>query len=494
MKKLFPFYPLLLGAIWVIATYSANRVSLPSFSVVIIPTLVITGIITAIFGITQLMVKDWKKSALIVTIIFCLTVAHGYVRDHIDIVGIKAAPIWIVLMGCGIVAIVKLTRERGRIHLTIFGNVICTTILVISLFFAFSSPSIATPKLISSPVPINNSNSTLPDVYYIIPDTYTCQFILQTYLNYDDTEFLNFLRSRGFSVNDTSYANYHHSLLSISSVMNMRYWTDEELGSHYSYALGQHLLQNPVGDTFKEAGYTYIHMGSWWGFTSTNIAADTIVQFSNMKELDFTLYRTTIWYDILDYLFDAGGNRILRDAHLNQFKHLVEVSRMEESTFTFCHLILPHPPFLFDSEGNHVSGWVLSSDEWRRMYLDQLTYTNKLLEDTIDEILVNSKVTPIIIISSDEGYADAVWQDYFNRFGIENMVEDVPNLVRMRQGNILAVLNPYGDTPSSPVNIFRCVLNSLFSSNLEYLPDKYFLRSLKGNGSDFIDITEFING
>ncbi len=493
MKKYFPMYPILLGAIWVLVTYSNNASILPSAGVVTIPLLVVTGIIAAVWGVTQLILKDWKKSALVVAVIFSLTVFHGYIRDYTETSGIMAAPIWLALMIVGIFAVIKLTRPVGRIHLTVVSNILCIAILLVSILASVTSSKTVNAEYAYEPVTVNSVHNPTPDVYYIIPDTYTSFAILSDYLGYDNSKFLAFLEDRGFYVNENSYANYHHSILSISSVMNMKYWTDEELGAEGPKALGPYLSQNPVGDTFKEAGYTYVHIGSWWGFTAKNVRADITPVYSSLRELDFTLYKTTLWYDLADLLLDRGGNHILREAHMKQFANLVEVSRMEETTFTFSHLILPHPPFLFEADGAHTSGWMVPPEEWRRMYLAQLEFTTSKLMETIDSILANSEVTPIIILSADEGYAGTAWKEYWDsKQGLDTIMEDRLDLAVKRHGNLYAVLNPYGRNlpqPTSPVNTFRYVFNSLFDSQLEYLPDRYFLKSIGKYESEFIEVT-----
>ena len=499
MKKFFPVYPILLGLIWVIATYVGNKSILPSASVMVTPLLVVTGCIAAVGLITQLFVKDWGKSAMVASSFFLFTVFHGYIRDYTHTDGMAAAPIWLVLMLASIFIVLKITRPTGRLHLTVVSNVLCISILLVCTYSAFFTKSeVATKEYDYTPEVVNSIHNPTPDVYYIIPDTYASFSVLENYLDYDNSEFYDYLVDKGFDVVYDSKTNYHHTILSVSSVLNMRYWTDEELGSEAARYLGNRMYQNPVADTFKEAGYTYVHIGSWWGFTSSNNQADITKEYSKLKEFPFALYRGTIWYDLADFLFDMGGNHILREAHLGQFDSLVEVSKMPEKTFTFCHLITPHPPFLFDAEGNNTSGWMLPPDEWREMYLDQLTFITTKLEETIGTILSNSDVTPIIILAADEGYAGTDWQEYWtSRGGLKTVVEDRPDLVFKRQGNLFAILNPYKgelEVPISPVNTFKYVFNSLFDSNLDYLPDKYFLKSLGENEHEFIDVTEFING
>jgi len=487
MKKLlFPLYPILLGIIWVLLTYSANKEILLSMSVVVKPALIVTGITAIVWCITQLIVRDWKKAALITAVIFLFSVVHGYIREYTSITGIRLVPIWLALMAVGIFAILKITRPKGRESLTVVGNVVSVGILIVSLVFSISAPLRVSTSI---PVDVNSIHNPTPDVYYIIPDTYTSNYILGDSLNYDNSEFTNFLKSRNFTVVDDSWANYNHSILSISSVLNMKYWSDEELGKPAFRTLAGHLVDNPVANTFKAANYTYVHLGSWWGFTSTNEAADITYPYSSLSELDFALFRLTLWYDLL------SGDSILRDAHLKQLENLVSVSKMKEHTFTFCHLILPHPPFLFDENGNSISPWVLSSEDWKSSYLEQLTYTNKLLEQAIDSILANSEVTPIIILCADEGYSDTEWQIYLeDKKSLTSIVDDELELLLMRQGNFFAILNPYGDIPSSPVNMFPTVFNCLFNSSIEYLPDRHFIKELERYEGDFIEVTEVING
>jgi len=72
MRKLFPFYPLLLGVIWVLVTYQSNKQILPDWTVIISPALVVTGIVTAMFLLTQLFIRDWQKSALVTSVVFNL--------------------------------------------------------------------------------------------------------------------------------------------------------------------------------------------------------------------------------------------------------------------------------------------------------------------------------------------------------------------------------------------------------------------------------------
>ena len=65
--------------------------------------------------------------------------------------------------------------------------------------------------------------SKFPDIYYIIPDGYPGPKSLQTILNYDNSNFQNFLIEKGFFVATESYSNYENTRFSIPSTLNMNY-------------------------------------------------------------------------------------------------------------------------------------------------------------------------------------------------------------------------------------------------------------------------------
>ena len=492
LERVFPVYPFLLGIIWVLLTYASNKEILPSAGIVVMPILVVLGAIAAAFVVSYLVSRDVNLAALVSSLLFLLTIAHGYVRNYTGVQGTYLAVVWLALIVIGIVAVGKLTRPKGRVHLTVIGSVVSVSILIVSLVAAFTGQyAVASPPK-AEPVAINSMLVELPSVYYIVPDTYASNYVLREYFGYNNSSFTGWLEGKGFDVVDESYANYHHSILSISSVLNMRYWTDEDLGNPAARKLGQYIYDNPVALTFKEAGYTNVHLGSWWGFTAGSSHAGIVVPYSNLSELDFLLLRLTLWYDLLD-LVDRGGDNLLREAHLSQVRNLVTKSAADEPVFVFCHMILPHSPYLFDATGNPVTDRMADADILERMYLDQLTFTNSLLRQAIDEILARHEVTPIIVVAADEGNAGSEWYEYWvSKRGLHTITEDRPHLVTMRQGAFFAVLNPYGDTPSSPVNIFRSLFNDLFGSQLEILPDRYFLKSLSQYEHEFIEVTEWL--
>jgi hypothetical protein len=139
---------------------------------------------------------------------------------------------------------------------------------------------------------------------------------------------------------------------------------------------------------------------------------------------------------------------------------------MPQPTYSYIHLISPHPPFVFDPNGNPTYPPDFWNDQrlypanlYQKGYVNQLQYLNRKMLGAVDSILNNSKVPPIIIIQGDHG----PWLQ--------------PNDKRM--WNLTAIYFPnHKDKlyPTiTPVNIFRLVFDTYFGGKYDTLKDvSYF--------------------
>ena len=138
---------------------------------------------------------------------------------------------------------------------------------------------------------------------------------------------------------------------------------------------------------------------------------------------------------------------------------------MDGPQFSYIHLISPHPPFVFDAEGNPnypPDFWneqrEYPYDNYQKGYIGQMTYLNKKVLTAIDTILAESETPPIIVIQGDHG----AWMQPKNlRMWIFNAYyfpghEDV--------------LYP----TVSPVNTFRLIFNTYFGGKYEILEDQSY--------------------
>jgi hypothetical protein len=315
-----------------------------------------------------------------------------------------------------------------------------------------------------------------PDVYFFLLDSYGRADLLEQAYGFDNSEFLSELEERGFYVAECSQSNYVRTEISLGSSLNMQYLQD--LSDKFSPdttkrgLLWDSLKHNAVRYNFESMGYETITFET--GFEWLNIEdSDHFLSpppiSSGMTEFEGLFLRTTLaryvqdwgWVDP-DYLMGVS----FRDRFNNVFDSVDDITRMPQPTFAYLHLISPHPPFVFDPDGNPTyppDFWneqrMYPASLYQKGYVNQVQFLNKKLLQAVDTILAESEVPPIIIIQGDHG----PWLQ--------------PKDKRMW---ILAAMYLPGHNDKlyptiSPVNIFRLVFNSYFGGNYELLEDvSYF--------------------
>ncbi len=239
--------------------------------------------------------------------------------------------------------------------------------------------------------------SPRPDIYYIILDGYGNEKILKKFFDYDNHEFIAFLKSNGFYVADESSTNYPSTRPSLSSSMNMEYIDSLQLRGT-SVMNNSLISKNYVTYLLKNTGYTIVSVPSGYNVTNQNDFADRQFYLWGPNEFERSILRLTIFR--LDDLTGFMAYFRLK----NQFKILYEMSEEVSPKFCFIHLVCPHPPYVFNKKGglmlHSISdiGWETKDD-----YIQQLQYINKVASDYISHILKTSKIKPMIILQSDHG-------------------------------------------------------------------------------------------
>ena len=161
---------------------------------------------------------------------------------------------------------------------------------------------------------------------------------------------------------------------------------------------------------------------------------------------------------------------------------LGQIAARPEPTFTFAHLIIPHPPFVVGPDGEplpHTTAYTLGEtpfdgnrEEYSRRYTNQVTYLNARLIETIDQIQSRSSSPPIILLLSDHGSGATPLP------GPPTPVD----YVEERFSNFTALSLPgcqVGALPEhlSPVNALRLVFSSCFGRDYPLLEDRSYLSS-----------------
>src|SRR5690606_24695373 len=88
-----------------------------------------------------------------------------------------------------------------------------------------------------------------------------------------------------------------------------------------------------------------------------------------------------------------------------QFSSIDEISKISKRKFVFSHILLPHPPYVYNKDGSIPSypGDLTTGPPESEKYINQLLFTNSQIEKMIDTILENSETPPVIILQADEG-------------------------------------------------------------------------------------------
>ena len=332
----------------------------------------------------------------------------------------------------------------------------------------------------SSTAAANAKVNTQRNVYWIITDAYTRADVLQSYYGWDNTPFLTALRERGFVIGERSSANYPWTKHSISSTLQMEYFSPlSRKPRHRSYKPALRGFNNTVA-RFKSMGYHYIHGEPGGGILKTQCGGqeDRCItgEFGggiSLTEAEVALLRLTPFY----HLVRRWGSHLFR-FEFNDATQLIDQLRIKEETpfFLFNHIILPHPPVRFEADCSpaQIPDWNLLG--WDRDgYLNNIKCLNEQLIDLVDVILRDDATDPIILISADHG-------NTFEKPVRESENGEIdPDALRIVYSVLLAMRLPEGECRDSVyptislVNQFRLVFACLTDRKPDFLPDRHFL-------------------
>lgn len=334
----------------------------------------------------------------------------------------------------------------------------------------------------------------LPDIYYIILDMHTRADVLRELYNYEDNILIPYLTEQGFYIASNSRSNYLHTSLSLPISLNLNYVENllKDLpNSHKDLAITKKLIdQNRIALTLKQLGYTYITFNSGFSITETSSIADIFYNYEHgLNRFEQLFLNTTIFSKMLRFLkFDL--NNFHRERILAIFEELKNIPKNSEPTFTFVHIISPHPPFIFGPNGEKVGSnkrftfkdaaeYPGTKEEYKTGYINQLAFIDRQVVDTIDEILRESEVKPIMIIQGDHGPSSEIdWTNRGKLSGIEKLINPTSEISINERSSILnAYYYPHEGNEQlyeniSPVNTFRLLLKYYFDYPIELLEDK----------------------
>lgn len=477
-----PWYPIALGAYPVLALLSTNTGQVER-SAALRPLLISISFSAIILLLVWLAFRKIHKAAFFSALFLVLFFSYGHVYMSIEknfpdndyVRWLWAA--WALLLALALFWATRprLTFESAASSL----NGMMLVLLVMSVAqLDFSSAPSGAHRLGAENAPIQEDlvlPENPPDVYFFLLDSYGRSNLLKSAYGYDNSNFENALAERGFYIADESQSNYVRTELSLGSSLNMQYLQDldpafkpESIGRK---VLWDALKHSAVRYNFESMGYETVNFPSgfaWLEITDADHFMSPPPISSGMTEFEGLFLRTTLARYVQEWGWidpDAimAVNYRIRFNYI--FDSMDDVSQMPEPTFTYAHVISPHPPFVFDPQGNPTD----PADFWnenrqytgklyQKGYLNQLPYLNTRMLEAIDTIMANSETPPIIIIQGDHG----PWLQPKDK----------------RMWNFTAVYMPGHENtlyPTvTPVNLFRLVFNNYFGGKYDILEDKSY--------------------
>ena len=517
MRKAMIIHPFLFAIFPILFLFSYN-VTQVYFAEILLPLIIVSCFTLFSLLILVLILKNREKAGIIVSIFLALFFSYGHVYNMIldwRISGFLISRhrylmlIWIMLLVWGVYFTTKIRRNLD--DLTKILNITAFSLILISLvnigIYEFKIKLSSQNKYINlqakevNAIDIKN-RATLRDIYYIILDGYAASNTLKEIYSYDNSKFIEYLNKKGFYIASESRSNYVHTILSLTSSLNMEYLnflSDKiELKGREklcSMIKNNMFKNNKVMNFLKSKGYKFIYFGSGFVVTSHNKYADLEFYYGRISEFSMIMIRTTMLMPFQKYFiaYDA------RDRILRTFSKLSQIHEIEGPKFVFAHIIPPRPPYIFGANGEIVLDIALlaGGNLWmqKEAYLNQLIFINKKIEVAIDEILSKSKISPIVILQADHGTASSFGSTVSNEWS-HNWNHPSKNGLIERTGIFNAYYLPLGGndllySSITPVNTFRLIFNFYFGTDYELLKDRNYFSSYRWLYK-FIDVTDKI--
>ena len=485
--------PLLLGYFFILFLYSSNLgegIRLIEFFSLFFLVSIFSFLV---FLSCLLILKKLEKASFLSIIILFIFYSYGYFYDFFnEIILVKELsrhryliPILSLFLSLLFIRISKKNNDYK-----VFTNIIfftLSTLILINLSQALvfnARPSNPLTKDLDMEI-YNYSGPS--DVYHIVLDMYPTDKILKTGFNFDNKYFSNKLNSLGFRKEDLK-ANYIRTMYSLPSTINMKHFNNAE-SDEISY-------MKETEKSFTKS--VEAHVAEKLGFKIHEISTNDVKNFYSSFFGDFS--RIFIRTNMLRVIDDSSIpihnfwiNKNQKYFHEN-FSSLIEKSNDNKNTWTYFYSRPPHPPFIFNEDGSkNLSSNPYNSfsedlsDIWgdkdKQDFVNQLKYVNKMIIETVEEIISNSKDS-IIIIHSDHGVSNISGEDKIN----ENK-ELANNVYEELFSTINFIYTPDNCINESHniktnINIIPALLKECFGLDIEYNNNSQFWN--ESNVEEFI--------
>jgi len=340
-----------------------------------------------------------------------------------------------------------------------------------------------------------------PDVYLFVLDAYGRQDALKRTFNFDNSPFIDALKQRGFYIASHSRSNYAQTEQSFASELNGNYLgallPEVPAASRNRSLLNSLADESALERAMVEHGYKFVTISTGFPLINRDSDLEDLSDPPGPSLAEIALcYRTP---EAGLCLLSPYFHQLHRDRITHAINSAALLPATKQPKFVLVHILAPHPPFVFDAEGNPINpdrqfglwdanGFVFgvgSGEEYFRQYPQQVQYINKLMLRTVDLIQSQSTIKPVIIIQGDHGSRKG--HDMTSLEGTDP-TESYENLMAIAAPPSVRK-NLYDSI--TPINLPRALLSGLFGGPFQKLPDRS-IYSTWVNPYEYTDVTDKI--
>jgi hypothetical protein len=338
---------------------------------------------------------------------------------------------------------------------------------------------------LSATVSNDQMDPSKPDIYVIILDGYPRPDTLKSSFGVDDGPFVDELTNRGFDVAANSHSNYPGTAFTFATMLNMAYLDDipQIAGPHagdpgWSGAYLDAINQNRVFDLLRGQGYQIVATGSGWEQLAIR-EADVYLDGGQLNTYEAVMLSVSGLSAIIQRIAPNWGGDQARSRIDGDFEELRRVAETpsNQPRLVISHVLAPHPPLVYGPNGEALPldlehefsldyAGSPTNPELRAEYAGQVTYVNRQVLPTVDEILSSARRPTVVVLMSDHGSRLITTAD---------STQPSPESDR----NFFATLTPghqglFGASPT-PVNLFPHLLDTYLGLNVPILADRSYL-------------------
>jgi hypothetical protein len=475
------YFLFLLPAFFVLHGYVENFPSVPAADALFL-TLKYIVAITIIAALFFFIMRSWRKASVLALFVMCFDLFFGSVHDLLKqwlpgsflVKYTFILPFSLLLL---VIAIIYLKRTAKQFEpLVRYVNLLLLLLLLIDTGLLLNK--LANQPAASRVPPagfVLCDSCQKPDIYLIVADEYAGQQELKDIFHFDNSDFENELKARGFHLVNRSISNYNATPYSIASMLSMaylqniekRYKSKKGLNIAYSAINKNNLLDFLSLSGYNIKNYSIFGMSGKPPLTEQSFLINGIGLIQSqtfLSRLDRDIAFNLVTRLKIKFVEKWVVNTDLRNNNLliNKISKEAADTGNKNPRFVYTHLVMPHYPFYFDKNGHPNPLRVIPADDSTREkeYIGYLQYSNKKFIPIIDNILKNAAKPPIIIFMSDHGFRE------FDR-GVDRKYYFMNiNAVYLPNGNYSGLYDGM-----SNVNEFRVILNTAFGQHLPLLKD-----------------------